>query len=161
MTSTLLASSAGGLQEYRALGHRPSRSVNGVDYFGISIGEKARVIRQEGEAVLLEVLEGHWKGRVGWTSREGFRIPPTDAESAGHQVSGLSLLTRREIYAGCHSAGMKAVSLADSRYPFDRIPTDSKAAAVYLFERKRVYEDAKEEGQREGERTVRHRCKLR
>jgi hypothetical protein len=79
---------------------------------------------------------------------ESNQIPPTDAESAANQVCGLSLLTRREIYAACHAAGMKAVSLADSRYPFDRIPTDSEAAAVYLSERKRVYQDAKEEGRR-------------
>jgi hypothetical protein len=148
MTSTLLASSAGGLQEYKTLGRRPSGSVNGVDYFGVSIGEKARVIRQEGEAVLLEVLEGPWKGCVGWTWQEGFRIPPTDAESAANQSCGLSLLARREIYAVCLAAGMKAISLADSRYPFDRLPTDSQAAAVYLSERENVYQVVKEEGRR-------------
>jgi hypothetical protein len=81
MTGTLLASSVSGLRAYKLLGRRPAGSVNGVDYFGVSIGEKARVLRQEGDAVLLEILEGSWKGREGWTSREGFRVPPTDAES--------------------------------------------------------------------------------
>ena len=148
MTSTLLASSPGGLQAYKNLGRRPAGSVNDVDYFGVSIGEKARVIRDEGEAVLLEVLEGPWRGRAGWTWQEGYRIPPTDAESTANQVCGLSLIIRREIYASCHAAGMKAVSLADSLYPFGSIPADPEAAALYLSERKRVYEDAKEEGHR-------------
>ena len=124
MTNTLLASSAGGLRAYKTLGRRPAGSVNGADYFGVSIGERARVIRQDGEAVLLEILEGPWKGREGWASLESIRVPPTDAESSGKQIEGLSLLARCEIYGACHAAGMKAVSLAESLYPFDHIPAD-------------------------------------
>jgi hypothetical protein len=149
MTDTLLANTMGGLRAYKTLGRRPAGSVNGVNYFGVSVGEKARVIRQEGNAVLLQILEGPWKGRQGWMSPDGFHIPPTDIESSAQRVDGLSLLTRREIYAACHAAGIKAVSLADARYSFDRIPTDPEAAAVYLSERETVYQGAEEEGRRE------------
>jgi hypothetical protein len=149
MTKTLLADSAGGLRVYKALGRRPAGSVNGADYFGVSIGERARVIRQEGEAVLLEILEGPWKGREGWASRDGLRVPPTDVESSANPVGGFSLLARREIYAASHAAEMKAVALADSRYPFDRIPADPQGAAVYLSEREKVYREARAEGRRE------------
>jgi hypothetical protein len=129
---------------------RPSAgSVNGIDYFGVSIGEKARVIRLEGNAVLLQILEGPWKGREGWISRDGFRVPPTDAESPANPVGGLSLLARREIHTACHAAGIKAVSLADSHYLFDRIPTDPEAVRAYLSEREKVYKSAKEEEIRE------------
>jgi hypothetical protein len=149
MTDTLLANTAGGLQAYKTLGRRPAGSVNGVDYFGVAIGEKARVIHEEGAAVLLQILEGPWKGREGWMLRDGFRVPPTDTESSANQVGGLSLLARREIYAVSHAAGMKAVSLADAHYPFDRIPTDPEGARIYLSERENVYRGAKEEGRRE------------
>jgi hypothetical protein len=73
----------------------------------------------------------------------------TDAESSTRQVVGFSLQARCEIYAACHAAGMMAVSLADARYPFDRIPSDPETAAVYLSERETVYHTAKAEGRRE------------
>jgi hypothetical protein len=149
MTDTLLASTAGGLHVYQTLGRRPAWSVNDVDYFGVSIGEKARVIRREGNAVLLQILEGPWTGREGWVSRDGFRVPRTDTESSANQAGGLSLLARLEIHAACHAVEMKVVSLADSRYPLDRIPTDPAAARTYLCEREAVYISAKEEGRRE------------
>jgi hypothetical protein len=149
MTDTLLASTAGGLQVYKTLGRCPAWSVKGIDYFGVSIGEKARVIRQEGNAVLLRVMEGPQAGREGWMSQDALRVPPTNAESSPNQVGGLSLLVRLEIHAACHAAEMKAVSLAESQYPLDGTPTDSEAARAYLTEREKVYKSAKEEGRRE------------
>ena len=149
MTKTLVADSAGGLRAHKAIGRHPDGSVNGADYFGVSIGERARVIRQEGEAVLLEIPGGPWKGREGWTSRDGLRVPPTDVESSASPVGGFSLLARREIYAASHAAGMKAVALADSRHPFDHIPADPQGAVVHLSEREKVYREAREEGRRE------------
>jgi hypothetical protein len=149
MTDNLLASSLGSLQAYKTLGQRPAGSENGVNYIGVTIGVKARVVRQEGNAFLLQILEGPWKGREGWISRDGFRVPPNEVESSANQVGGLSLLARREIYVACHAAGMKASSLADSRYPFDRIPIDQEAGKAYLTERENVYKRAKEEGRRE------------
>jgi hypothetical protein len=44
---------------------------------------------------------------------------------------------------------MRAVSLADARYPFDCIPAEPDEAAAYLSEREKVYRDAREEGRRE------------
>ncbi len=138
MTDTVLASTAGGIRAYKSLGRRPAGSVNAVDYFGISIGEKARVIRQDANADLVQILDGPWRGREGWTSRDGFRVPPTAAESSAQHVGGLSLLERRKIYVACHAAGMKAGSLADAGYPFDRIPADPEAARAYLCERDKL-----------------------
>jgi hypothetical protein len=149
MTDILLASTAGGIRAYKALGRRPAGSVNAVDYFGVSIGEKARVIRQDANAVLVQILDGPWRGREGWTFRDGFRIPPTAADSSAEQVGGLSLLERREIYAACHAAGMKAGSLANTSHPLDRMPADSEAARAYLFKREKVYKDAREKGRHE------------
>lgn len=64
-------------------------------------------------------------------------------------MGGLTLLKRREIYASCHAAGMKAVSTADARYPFDEIPTDSESARTYLFEREKLYKAARAKGRNE------------
>ena len=65
------------------------------------------------------------------------------------RVGGLSLLERREIYAACHAAGMRAVSLEDTSHPFDRMPADSEDARAYLSKREKVYNDAREKGRRE------------
>ena len=104
MTDTLLAGTLSGLRAYKTLGRRPAWSVNGIDYFGVSIGEKARVIGQEGSAFLLQILEGPRTGREGWMSRDGFRVPPTDAASSVDQVSRLSLSVRLEIHVACQAA---------------------------------------------------------
>jgi hypothetical protein len=149
MTGTLLAGTLSGLRAYRTLGRRPAWSVNGIDYFGVSVGEKARVIRQEESAFLLQILEGPRTGREGWMSSDGFRVPPTDAASSANQVGGLSLSVRLEIHAACQAAEMKAISLAESQYPIDRTPTDPEAARAFLTERETVYESAKEEGRRD------------
>jgi hypothetical protein len=146
MTDILLASTAGGIRAYKALGRRPAGSVNAVDYFGVSIGEKARVIRQDANAVLVQILDGPWRGREGWTLREGFRIPPTAAESSAQQVGDLTLLERREIYAACHAAGLKAVSFADASHPFDRMPADREAARACLSKRENIYKNTREKG---------------
>jgi hypothetical protein len=61
----------------------------------------------------------------------------------------LSLLERREIYTACHAAGMKAVSLANTSHPLDRLPADSEAARAYLSKREKVYKDAREKGRHE------------
>jgi len=63
-------------------------------------------------------------------------------------VEGLSENTRREIYAAFHAAGMKASELANSRYPFDRMPTDAQAARRYLDERNATYHEAKAQSRR-------------
>ena len=47
---------------------------------------------------------------------------------------------------GIHAAGMKAVDLANARYPFDRMPADADAARKYLEERAAVYHTAKATG---------------
>ena len=122
MTATLRARTAGGIRAYKTLGRRPAGTVNGDDYFGVSLGERARVIRLESDAVLVQILNGPWRGREDWTSRQGFRILSTAAESSVRNLSGLSLLERRETHAACHAAGMKAVSLADAHFLFDRVP---------------------------------------
>lgn len=149
MTDTLLASTPDGLRAYKILGRRPAGSVNGTDYFGVSVGEKARVIRDKGNAVLLQMLEGPWQGCEGWASRDELRVPSPDAESSAQQVGGLSLSGRREIHAASQAARLKAVLLADSRYPFDRIPTDTDLSRAYLTEREKVYKIAEDEGRRE------------
>jgi hypothetical protein len=146
LVDNLVAADVERLRAYRVLGKRPAGSVNGLDYFGVFTSQRARVIRQEGSAVQVQILGGNWTGREGWVASEGIRVPPTEAESSADAVERLSENTRREIYAAFHAAGMKASQLANSRYPFDRMPIDAAAARIYLDERSAAYQEAKAQG---------------
>lgn len=75
--------------------------------------------------------------------------PPTNVGSSANPGGSLSLSARREINAACQAAEMKAVALADSHYPLDRIPADPGEATAYRSEREKVLRDAREEGRRE------------
>ena len=79
---------------------------------------------------------------------ENIRVPPASNNSSDDTRDGLSLPVRREIYAACHAAGMKAVSQAGAGYPFDRMPPETEAARQYLSERSTLYETTKAESRR-------------
>jgi hypothetical protein len=149
LIKNLIASHAETLRAYRVIGGRPAGSVTGRDYFGVRPGEKALVVRQEGDAVQIQILGGPWKERAGWVSRDGVRVLPTHDESSADVVDGLSQAARREIYGAYQAVGMNASELAESQCPFSRMPLDAEAAKEYLAERNAVYETAKERGRRE------------
>ncbi len=147
MTEVLVATDAAKIRAYHILGKkRPAGSVNGRDYFGVSIGEKACVLRRDGDILQVEFLGGNWSGRSGWVGIDAVRIPPSEAESSIDVTDGLDLLARRQIYAAAHAAGIAASAEAEARYPFDRMPTEARAIREYLKERDTVYETAKARG---------------
>lgn len=150
MTANFAAIDAAKIHAYRALGNkRPPGLVNDRDCFGVSIGEKARVIDREGDAFQVKILGGTQKGRIGWVAIDAVRVPPSEAESSTEVVDGLALLVRRQVYAAINQAGFAATAEAGALYPFDRMPTDAEAAREYLEERKAVYEAARLQGFRD------------
>ena len=150
MTDIFVATDAAKLHAYRSLGNkRPPGLVNGRDCFGVSIGERARVIDREGEAIQVKFLGGSQKGRIGWVARDTIRVPPSEAKSSTDVVDGLALLARRQIYAAINQAEFAATAEAEAQFPFDRMPTEAEDIRKYLAERKIVYENAGERGRRE------------
>ncbi|AGA26160.1 hypothetical protein Sinac_1791 [Singulisphaera acidiphila DSM 18658] len=89
----------------------------GRQKFRVEPGAAGRVIEQNGEAVHFEVVSGKMKGRDGWLSRDGVRLPPTEAESAKDVKFGLTLLERRKLYAEVERNAKLAVREADRRVP--------------------------------------------
>ena len=147
MTEVLVAVDASKSRAYHALGKkRPAGSVNGRDYFGVAIGETARVLRRDGDILQVEFVGGNWSGRSGWVGIDAIRTPPSEAESSTNVTDGLDLLARRQIYAAAHSAGLAASTEAEAQFPFNRMPTETQAIREYLRERNNVYETAKARG---------------
>ncbi len=144
LTAPLVAADASTLQAYRDRGNnRPPGSVNGRDYFGASIGSRARVVARDGDALRIVILTGKREGRQGYVSVESVRIPQTEAESSADVVGGPDLLARRQVYIALGIAGDEAKAEAESRYPLGAMPTEPGELRGYLDERAASHEGAK------------------
>jgi hypothetical protein len=95
--------------EYRL---RTRKFIAGEEVFGVRISARAKVLKDKGDRLEVQVLEGWgnrgWKDRVGWISSNQVRLVPTVEEASRDVVEGLTLDKRRQIYAELDRIGMLA-----------------------------------------------------
>jgi hypothetical protein len=108
--------------------------VLGKELFSVYVSTRARVLEDKGDRLQVEILEGPWKGRVGWIASDEVRLPPTPEEASRDVIEGLTLDKRREIYAELHRVGMlaefEAEHQAERQFPMSLsdLPSDPSQA---------------------------------